>query len=457
MRLLKFIKSFVPLDLRRRIRSKINQDRLLAQTECNLKVLPIYLRWLPFYKMLRCRYQHNRRIRRIIESNKVKVAFVVSSLSMWRSQKLVERLQLDNRFEICIILLPFASFSEEEKKISIDTLKNNFDNLGQTYIDATDNKFDANQLISEFDPDIIFYQQHFAAYPESPLNWPNLSERLISYIPYGLTVSKKSWSFNNYMTNLGWMIFFPNQFEIQLAKKECINKGRNIVNVGDIHYEMIKSSKFDPWLKVDPNHIRKRIIWAPHFSVISGGALNFDSFLWLASFIKEYVIRNSDHVVLAFKPHPRLKSFLKLHSEWGELRTSQYFSELCSLSNVLYEENEYCDLFAHADAIIHDSGSFIGEALYGNMSCCYTARNIEYNLSVLNDFAKSCLQCYYIASNCREVEDFIESVVSGQADSLKLEQKSFSDKILKPINAGVTENIYAAICNGLGLTLRSVN
>lgn len=441
------IKQLLPVSFRSRYEKDNSSFRSLV--ECDTSQLSLYLKWLPYYRIFKSKICHYRLIQSVRRRNVANIAFVISSLSMWRSQGLIDILSKDGRFNISIILIPFSIWMEEERLYSIKQLKEYFDKKGQKYVDASTPEFKSGEWINKFKPDILFYQQPFSIY-NSQIDWSYNKYKLICYIPYGLTISKKKWSFNNYMTNIGWKIFYPNSSEVQLAKKECLNKGTNIRNVGDIHFELINNSVYDPWLNLDPEHQKKRIIWAPHYSVLPDGDLNFDSFLWLADFFMRYVKENANKVVIAFKPHPRLRNDLKRHNDWGVKKTEKFFEEFSSLSNVIYETGEYCDLFAHSDAIIHDSGSFIGESLYSNMPCCYTAKDLNKNLDSMNDFAKECLNNYYIVSDLAGVEEFIDNVVFSEKDYLRERRISYKHDYLAPKNKGVDTNIYNELCKGLG-------
>lgn len=458
MTIRKVIKLLLPVSFRRKMRRRYEIDcySIKSLAECDTVQLSLYLKWLPYYRILKSKICHCKRIQNVRRRKIANVSFVVSSLSMWRSQGLVNILSRDGRFNISIILIPFSTWSREEQLHSQRQLCDFFDSCGIDYVDASAAGFNDVEWIKSYKPDILFYQQPFSNY-KSLIDWSHNKYKLICYIPYGLTISQKKWSFNNYMTNIGWRIFYPNCFEVQLAKKECFNKGSNIINVGDIHYELINNSIHDPWLNFDPGHKKKRIIWAPHYSVLPDGVLNFDSFLWLAEFFMRYAKENVNKVVIGFKPHPKLRNDLKRHNDWGVEKTELFFEEFSSLSNVFYESGEYCDLFAHADAIIHDSGSFIGEALYADMPCCYTARDLNKNLDSMNDFARASLNNYYIASDLRSVEEFIKSVVFGENDYLRSRRIGFKYDYLAPKNEGVNCNIYRELCKGLGWEAKDIN
>lgn len=63
---------------------------------------------------------------------------------------------------------------------------------------------------------------------------------------------------------------------------------------------------------------RKRIIWAPHFSISDGGCLNYSTFLSIAEELLEFIKNTQLPVQMAFKPHPLLKSQLYNYSSWGK-------------------------------------------------------------------------------------------------------------------------------------------
>ena len=59
---------------------------------------------------------HHRLLRRIRKRGTVKVMFLASNLSMWKYEKLIDRLIADDRFEISIALVPFLRYDENERR-----------------------------------------------------------------------------------------------------------------------------------------------------------------------------------------------------------------------------------------------------------------------------------------------------------------------------------------------------
>ena len=118
---------------------------------------------LKYYFILRVPIQKqraNRIIRRIKKKRKAKVAFIVSSLGMWRCQGLLERLNRDARFDINILISPFQSYAEESRIAEIQKLSNHFSDNKDKCIIVTD-ELNFIKWKKEFNPDILIYQQPY--------------------------------------------------------------------------------------------------------------------------------------------------------------------------------------------------------------------------------------------------------------------------------------------------------
>ena len=102
--------------------------------------------------------------------------------------------------------------------------------------------------------------------------------------------------------------------------------------------------------------IKKKVIWAPHHSIISNPDLEYSLFLEVCDIMPVLAKRYENKIQFCFKPHPFL--IRKLYQLWGKYKTDAYYQLWDSMPNTQYENGEYIDLFMTSDAMIHDCDSF---------------------------------------------------------------------------------------------------
>ena len=164
--------------------------------------------------------------------------------------------------------------------------------------------------------------------------------------------------------------------------------------------------------------------------------------------------KNKDRLQIAFKPHPRLKSELYLHPDWGKEKTDRYYQRWESMENTQLETGDFIDLFKTSDAMIHDSGSFTIEYLFVNKPVAFVTADFEALKSEHNDIGRACLDQHYVVHNEKEVFDFINQVVLENQDPMKKQRTEFFQTALKPnVNGNTSEFIVSDIKKSLGLTL----
>jgi hypothetical protein len=378
-------------------------------------------------------------LRKIKREGKVNVAFVVSSLPMWRLQTLYDRLICDKRFKVSIVLVPFDTFSNEQQSLSISELKDYFDSREVTYIDL---RSDANNYDewTKLNPQLVFYQQMYSTIYHGALSVEKNLRRLICYLPYGAMTLKGDWLYNTKFTNLAWRLYYPSDFHAEYARNHSYNHGTNVKIVGEANAISFKR-KDASLCNVEDSYLY-RIIWAPHYSV-NGGYMNRSSFLWMADFMLLLAKRYSDRVKFIIKPHPRLISTLYMTPGWGKQRTDAYFRQWEEGDNLQLSTGNYVDLFNESDAMIHDSGSFTLEYLFTGNPVLFVAKDFEQVYDGLNQYGSSCLDLHYHGSSEDDIIHFIEDVVLSGRDPLKEARDHFYDNVLC-VNgtSGVGDAIY---------------
>ena len=197
----------------------------------------------------------------------------------------------------------------------------------------------------------------------------------------------------------------------------------------------------------------KRLIWAPHFTMekVSWIAPR-SNFLWMSQLMLDVAERYKDRLQIAFKPHPRLKSELYRHPDWGAERTDAYYQRWELMENTQLETGEFVDLFKSSDAMIHDSGSFTVEYLSVNKPVAFVTTDIDSLKAEHNKLGKASLEQHYIVGNEQEVMAFINDVVLDGRDLKAAQRTEFCKTVLKPVVAvPPSQLIVDEIKKGLGL------
>lgn len=388
---------------------------------------------------------HSRRIHLIRKRGYANVILFASSLSMWRYQGVYELMKKDKRFHVSILLVPFKDYSPDQGKASINQLRSFFDSRGISYIDTTSTCCSLKHL----DPDILFYVQPYGSEYSSEFNSLNFTDRLLCYVPYGVGTLHVTWAINTRFLNLAFRLYYDTAVFRDDAHRFCYNKGRNVIVTGNANADsFLKANIIDVW-KPQPSR-KKRIIWAPHFSIEQTFELHRGSFMWLYDIMPKIAKDYSSDIQIAFKPHPRLKTVLYKHLGWGKQRTDEYYSLWDNMDNTQLEEGDFQDLFMTSDAMIHDCGSFTAEYLYAKKPVIFTTRVLEENMRLLNDFGLDALHAHYTTDNVQGVLSFIDKVVIEGEDPLLTSREAFFNKYLLPphgksVARNILDNLIEAI------------
>jgi len=395
--------------------------------------------------------RHQRRtIRRIRKQGKATVVFIVSSLPMWRCLGLFDLLRADERFDVSLVLYPFPSFTPEQQVQAIDELEAYCDAHDMPYRDLSEEKNPGAVLRTTLRPDILFYQQPYNYLYGNDLDSPFFPDSLICYVPYAVRVSSGQWVFRNRLSETAWRLFYPSLDFQEDASAILYNRGDNIRVTGEPMLDIFAApAGEDIWKPQD--HNKKRVIWAPHFSIADEGLLHRDSFTWLSDCMREMTEQYADRIQFAFKPHPRLFSALCGHPQWGPEKTKAYFKRWEKEANTQLVTGSYVDLFKTSDAMIHDSASFSVEYHLTGKPVIFTTRNLDAALAGQNELGKAGVRAHYLAQSKEDIKNFLDKTVLGGEDPMKATRQAFCDHYLhNPGEGSVAENIYHEILTGLG-------
>lgn len=386
----------------------------------------ILLRLLPLYQWFY--------VKRLRHKKKINVVFFAASLSMWRYQHLYEALSKHPRFNVTIVIQPFTGWTESQKLENSQELCVYFESKSIPYLIGTNAEGIILDVKSELKPDLLFYPQPYNGYYPNELSYNRFYNKLLCYYPYAFWRSKDCWSYDMPLHRTAWKLFYSTELHRKDARQfALLNNGRNVEIVGYPTADDFLSGKYtDVWKPQTAE--KKRIIWAPHFTIFSGGPITQSNFLWMAELMLDLAKHYSQKLQFAFKPHPHLFGKLCEHPDWGEEKAKEYYNTWATMENTQLDTGEFVDLFMTSDAMIHDSGSFCVEYHYSGNPVMYIADNFEEQVSEMADFGKLAMQQHYVGRNKQDIIDFIENTVIGGIDPMKPGRAEFVQEYLVPPN-----------------------
>lgn len=389
-------------------------------------------------------------VHRIQKRGIARIAFIVSSFPMWRAQSLYNQLKEDSRFQVIMVINPFWRESVDQKEKIAEEFRTYFEQEKMPFADLSNEQSPGKRLRELFDPDILFYPQPYNDLFGNDIDNKFFTDKLICYIPYGMLTIGDPWVYKNHLSNIAWRLYLSSEDRKSEAKSILLNKGKNIRITGDLMVDYFSQpTRQDPWKIVD--HKRKRIIWAPHFSIMPGDHLQRNSFVSLSSTMLEMVEIYKDTIQFAFKPHPRLKHELYKHPDWGVEKTNEYYRRWEAGNNTQLEEGSYIDLFNTSDAMIHDCGSFSVEYLFTEKPVMFVSSDINNVTRSLNDFGAKALFAHYQGARKEDIIHFIDSVVLKGEDPMREQRAGFHKRYLtSPTDKSVADNIYQDLIRSLG-------
>lgn len=389
-------------------------------------------------------------IRSIEKKNNATVLFLVSNLSMWRCQNLYNLLSGDERFTPHIAIVPFSTYSEEQKESNLNLLRDYFSDLQVPFWDLSAMHDPFSFVQNEIAPDILFFPQPFSGVIGKDLDFSLFEKKLLCYSPYGINTFEQPWIFNLRFSNVAWKLYFPSDVDRVCAKKYAYNKGRNMVIVGSTTADRYSVDSLPEGIWKESGAGKKKIIWAPHFSINEDGYLHRASFLTLAEPMLRLCEKYRDTIQFAFKPHPRLVSELYKHPDWGPLKTDTYFAEWSRHENTQLETGGFIDLFLTSDGMIHDCGSFTAEYHYTGKPALFITDDKGSIEEMMTGLGKAALNAHYFGKTIEDIEEFLDHVILKGEDPKKHDREEFHDTyLLPPHGRNAAENIYEDLLESL--------
>jgi len=417
----------------------------------NIFIKAVNYIWLHTWKYRAVKRQHRQYVSAMRGRKPVNVVFMAIDLALWRYQYLYDIMNADERFCVSIVLSP--CLGREQKEQDMKGLRDFFDQNHIKYIDYNPHSAPYD-IKNELNPDIIFYTQPYEYLLTPEHDCRAFYNRLVCYMPYGFNTFAK-WSYNLHFCNLAWRLYYPTKESLEQAMKLSDNHGENVRISGYANADgYFQQHHHSVWKVMNDGKNRKRIIWAPHFTIQKQSETipARSNFLWMADFMLHLAQEYKDLLQISFKPHPTLLTRLYQHKEWGKTRTDAYYEQWRSMANTQLETGEYVDLFMTSDAMIHDCASFSGEYHYSEKPVMFVSKDVKSVLSQLSSVGQKALSLHYLGATYADIRHFIDDVVLGENDPMRPQREQFvKDYLLPPGGKSVAQNVLDDIVESLHL------
>ncbi len=300
-------------------------------------------------------------------------------------------------------------------------------------------------------PDVVFFTNPYG-YTLRKYQIKNFLDVLTCYVQYSFIMEAKEHFYNKTFHSLLWKAFYETKYHKKLAEKYAKNRGINVDITGYPGTDnFLYGQRLNNGAWKNKDTTLKRIIWAPHWSVINRGKdrPSASNFIQLSKFMLDVAEEYKDEIQIAFMPHPYLKRTLYNMKGWGKEKTESYYSKWDKIANGQLETGNYIDLFNSSDAMILDSMSFIAEYLYCGKPSLFMNAAPDVDKS-FNEFGQMAFKHHYQGSKKGDITNFIENVVIYGNDNMKEERDRFYREILTPPNGKTaSQNIYEILCKEL--------
>lgn len=386
-----------------------------------------------------------------IQTRKLKVVFLNSENAKWVYQSLYEEFSKNPYFDVQILttvrkvfLKKKYKFCEWEKHAAENYAFFKKQNMNVDY--AFDIKKKRFKALSEFRPDIIFYEQPWDLPKEQSII--NTSKYAMNfYCPYGSCITNGRNEYSEPLYRDVYTYFLDNQRikDILLERGFCKN---SLVVCGQL--------KLDAYLKpVNEAHSiwktknKKRLIWAPHHSFYEKSTLRFGTFDWNYQFMYNFA-KSHPEIEVICKPHPELKRQIVRNKLMTASEVTKYFNMWENLPNAqVYEMGNYFDMFRTSDLLITDCNSFLYEYLPTKKP---VIQLISKNSVGYNQFGEKIISGYYKAKNCEELEEIINNILFNNKDPfLAVREKVIAEELIQPAE-GAARFITDYLMKKLGVT-----
>ena len=341
------------------------------------------------------------------------VIFIIVEISIWDAlSSIYSAFANDNFFIATVIVCPRVDVTASiEYHKMLDFFKEKNINYLPGYNLENDQWID----LSDITPDFIFYTLGSAAFtPKHRIEYTSTFTRTC-YIPYGfLLTDQEEYQYNYSFQKAAWRIFCETEFHKKKYIKYQKSPNQVIVS-GYPKFDYYQTTKEEDIKKLAlwKNNEKKRIIWAPHWTIANISPLHCSSFEKYYNDFFHY-IHEHQNIEWLFKPHPNLLYACEKTQLMSRDEYLKYMSTLDSLPNAQTSQlANYFDYFITSDALILDSISFLAEYLPTKKPILFIESSKR---PKFNKIGEELISSFYKAYNFTDIINFINNVVLENKD-----------------------------------------
>lgn len=313
--------------------------------------------WWALHNVPELRRRYVEQLRRVAHKygrEKIRVLFPISNLAKWKMQSLFDLLQASEDFDpiiVATIMDVECSLSREAKRERLAQIMEWATKRNMASVCAYDCENERFIPFSEFQPDIVWYQQPWiidaCQMPAAVSHYA-----LTCYVPYfvqnygGLSYDCKQ-EFHRQL----WRHFtLSENWARTFMRVQFFARAGRTVGLGHPMLDQFYLRRSEPVEK-------KYVIYAPHFSC--GVSERYSTFLQYGRKMLEFAQMHPEYEWV-FKPHPSLRHVLIQVGAMTENVVEEYYGEWEKLGKVCYDA-DYVDLFRNSKVLITDCASFLVE------------------------------------------------------------------------------------------------
>lgn len=392
--------------------------------------------------------------KRLHEAEKVRVAFVLYSASMWSCGDLYRIMERDGRFEPYVVVAKYTNDSNTETWPTFHMATEFFKREKLRYIEVPDSTNHNRGWEAMGKPDIVFYLTPYHTLLPVGVNQGYLPSKVITiYIPYSYMLIKAEEKYNLPAFRYSWRHYCDSEIYRKILLDYNPLYVRNTFFVG--------YPKMDPFYNdavLDDSLLwklggksKRKIIYSPHHSLrdLDYCSSHFSTFDMNGKFILELAKKYSDTTSWIYKPHPNLKKTVLMAGVYeSEEEYEEYVAQWEALPNArVVRESTYVDYFKTSDAMICDSVSFLAEYQFTGKPLLLLTRP-EQSFNPMGEKVQSVLyKCP--GEDFAGIERFVTDVVVSGNDRMKSTRDDFFkenlDYYCKNGSLTASERIYAEL------------
>ena len=366
--------------------------------------------------------------KKIGESGKIKVAFLVFEPETWEQQECVyKELVKNSAFKVDVIVIPNFDRNFKVEKIYGSEKDFFIKRCGKIILayDENGNLYD----LKKAGYDYIFYEdQYNAHYPKEYNTYMVCRYSRICCIPYGFTQGETF--LRGYTKDFFrgvYCVFAPCEY----AKNYLVKLFSKGYKKGYRHYEMLGYPILDKYFSLKDVPTKDKILWTPRWSYDKNvGGSHFLEFKDGFKNLK-HEITNTE---IVFRPHPMMFTEFTQKGYMSESEIKSYLTEIKKNGIIKSENASVYDDFKDAEILITDFSSIILFFFLSGRPIIYSPLDTKFN----EDYALI-INASYTANTWEEVELHLKEIKSGN-DYLKAEREKIINYFYK-IHHGSAERI----------------